>query len=670
MSIRMKFVWGFLLCIVVSAGIVSGISVWKLNELSGADFRQASGHQLQVTNRFISLFFQENISKLRFLSNLPLIPQTAGHFPNFSQTTQDTMYDTASLSPQARELFSLLQDMRKSSSELAEVFIGYADGSIATSNPAVFTPGFDGRQRSWFKDALAAREDWNIGTVYQTLSKAMAVPITYRVKDASGRVIAVIGADIVLGTIEELFRSMQFGRTGYYTLVDERMRVLCSSKNPELVMKSLSEVAPDLASLCAGGGTSGQVTHLGRERLVNILRGIKGWYLISLVDVAEMREAGKGAMELILACSVVIILVLQGFAMLLARSVCRPLSAIMEGTRQAAAGKLDNLPTDDMFSGELLQLHQNLTFMVGEWRQASAQAEREAKEAQIQTEAARKAMQEAETARQAAESARRNGMVAAAGELEQTTSAIAAASAELAKEVDESTRSSRTAAARLAEAATAMNEMNATVQEVARNASAAAEMAAETRNEALKDDMARLDEHTRNITQIVSVISDIADQTNLLALNAAIEAARAGEAGRGFAVVADEVRKLAEKTMNSTSEVSRAILSIQSSVRQSMASTDTSVAQIKQATEFAGQSGDALKRIVSDTETVADEVRAIATAGEEQSAASEEINRTIDDANVISGQTAEAMTRAAQSLGSLEEQTHALGTLMDTLKKG
>ena len=135
----MKFIWGFLLCIVVSAGVVSGISVWKLNELSGASFQQASGNQLQLTNRFITLFFQANISKLRFLSELKLVPQTAGHFPNFSQTTQETMYDVASLSPQARELFDLLQSMRQSSAELAEIFIGYADGSIATSNPAVFT---------------------------------------------------------------------------------------------------------------------------------------------------------------------------------------------------------------------------------------------------------------------------------------------------------------------------------------------------------------------------------------------------------------------------------------------------------------------------------------------------------------------------------------------------
>ena len=185
----------------------------------------------------------------------------------------------------------------------------------------------------------------------------------------------------------------------------------------------------------------------------------------------------------------------------------------------------------------------------------------------------------------------------------------------------------------------------------------------------LREAMRELNDKSSGIGKVMSVINDVADQTNLLALNAAIEAARAGEAGRGFAVVADEVRKLAEKTMNSTSEVSRAILDIQNSVRQSIASTETSVEQIRQATDFAGQSGDALKRIVSDTETVADEVRAIATAGEEQSAASEEINRTIDEANIVSGQTAEAMTRAAQALGSLAEQSRALGQLIENMKK-
>ena len=107
----------------------------------------------------------------------------------------------------------------------------------------------------------------------------------------------------------------------------------------------------------------------------------------------------------------------------------------------------------------------------------------------------------------------------------------------------------------------------------------------------LKQDMAQLGENARAITQIMGVISDIADQTNLLALNAAIEAARAGEAGRGFAVVADEVRKLAEKTMASTNEVGNAINAIRNSTEKSIKQVDVAAESIARATDLSNRSG-------------------------------------------------------------------------------
>ena len=167
----------------------------------------------------------------------------------------------------------------------------------------------------------------------------------------------------------------------------------------------------------------------------------------------------------------------------------------------------------------------------------------------------------------------------------------------------------------------------------------------------------------------MNVISDIADQTNLLALNAAIEAARAGEAGRGFAVVADEVRKLAEKTMASTQDVGNAIKSIQESTAKSMTGVDQAVERIGEANELASRSGQALEEIVATVEATGDQVNAIATASEEQSAASEEINQSIVQVNDMSRQTAEAMAEAAKAVSGLAAQAQGLTALIQELKQ-
>ena len=238
-----------------------------------------------------------------------------------------------------------------------------------------------------------------------------------------------------------------------------------------------------------------------------------------------------------------------------------------------------------------------------------------------------------------------------------------------------------------------MEEMNATVLEVARNAGQAAESAKAAKSKAesgadvvasvvkdisriqtsaveLKSEMTTLGKQAESTGQILGVISDIADQTNLLALNAAIEAARAGDAGRGFAVVADEVRKLAEKTMASTNDVGNAISAIQQSASQSVAAMDKALTEVNTATEFANQSGAALRDIVSNVEATADQVSAIATASEEQSATSEEITRSVDEINGISRDTAQIMASSAKAVEQLVGEANTLKALVHKMKSG
>ncbi len=300
------------------------------------------------------------------------------------------------------------------------------------------------------------------------------------------------------------------------------------------------------------------------------------------------------------------------------------------------------------------------------------QARENEQKAHSEGEKARSSMLQAEEAGAAART-KTEAMLAVADRLDEAIRVISTASGSLSVQIEQSDRMASQSAQRLTEAAAAINEMDATVREVARNVSTPTQFSGDTRAKAehgaqlvhqslqsieqvrtvsleLQTDMEQLNEHAGAISQIMTVISDIADQTNLLALNAAIEAARAGEAGRGFAVVADEVRKLAEKTMASTHDVGNAIKAIQESTNKSMASVENAVVQISRATGYANDSGLALSDIVATAEATADQIRAIATASEEQSAASEEINANVGQVSSMIGQTAEAMEEAAKAV--------------------
>ncbi len=247
------------------------------------------------------------------------------------------------------------------------------------------------------------------------------------------------------------------------------------------------------------------------------------------------------------------------------------------------------------------------------------------------------------------------------------------------------------AASRLSEAATAMNEMNSTVLEVASNAEGAADAASSVQSQAhegnqlvlktidslrmlrelslnLKTDMEGLDKQAKDIGAVLTLIRDIADQTNLLALNAAIEAARAGEAGRGFAVVADEVRKLAEKTMSATRDVESAIESIQQGTYKSFTTMDQAVTAIEETSHIGEDSGHALEKISFLAEDSSVRVSAIAAAATEQSAASEEINRSITEVNHLSAEIADVIHDAVERTGEMLKEAHVLSDILEQMR--
>ncbi|WP_410002788.1 methyl-accepting chemotaxis protein [Pseudomonas chlororaphis] len=249
---------------------------------------------------------------------------------------------------------------------------------------------------------------------------------------------------------------------------------------------------------------------------------------------------------------------------------------------------------------------------------------------------------------------------------------IASAAEELSAVTEETSAGVNSQKVETDQVATAMHEMTATVQEVARNAEEASQAAAAADGEAREGDkvvaeaiaqierlasevvrstdaMTVLQQESQKIGSVMDVIKAVAEQTNLLALNAAIEAARAGEAGRGFAVVADEVRALAQRTQKSTEEIEGLVAGLQNGTQQVAQVMNSSRSLTDSSVDLTRKAGASLENITRTVSNIQSMNQQIAAAAEEQSAVAEEISRSIINVRDVSEQTAAASDETAAS---------------------
>ena len=543
--------------------------------------------------------------------------------------------------PEATLVPYLLQT--RTSGGFGLTYFGSVQGAMTRHDPSLNTANYDPRVRPWYQNATKAGKlivtAPYVSVTMQQMVVTLAEPVSHQ-----GQVIGVAGADLSLDDLIDEVLAMKVQGEGYAMLLD-RSGLIVGHPQKALALKQVAELAPGLTGTTLEGwsrdGELHGATIAGREVLLSV-QGVPGTdWLLAMVMYKDVLEAPFASLLWqLVGLTLVLLLVFSALLIAMFNYLFADLGRVSKALADIAHGEGDlTVQIVAQSRDEVGLLAQNFNLFV----------------------------------------ARLHGIVS---RLRDVTVELAAQSRTQAAGAEERSQRVRQQQDEIVMVATAVTEMASATQEIAGNA----EFAATTSGDAVRLAVAgqsqvgqsqrsisglagevadasqtihELDGHAHKISGILATISGIAEQTNLLALNAAIEAARAGEQGRGFAVVADEVRVLSRRTHDSTAEIQQMIEALQQTTRRAVGGMETSRQLAGTSVEDAEAANQSLARINEAIGAISDMATQIAAAAEEQTSVTGEISRNTENIRHVSQTLAEqAKVEAAQAaeLKSLTER--------------
>ncbi|MDE1237219.1 methyl-accepting chemotaxis protein [Vibrio aestuarianus] len=542
------------------------------------------------------------------------------------------------------DVVPFLQQARKAGG-FDDIFFGTPKGDMYRSHPERNRADYDPRQRPWYKDASSAGKQI-ITTAYQdAITNALLVTIAEPVR-INGQFAGVVGADVLIDQLINDVISLDAGKNAYAMLIDAQNGTFLAHPDKNYLLKPVSSLSKTLQmsmiEQAMSSATIEEITIKGQDKLFYFAKVPQtDWIFAIEMDRATEEAAHTSLLQGLIITAFMITIVVIVLVSWLVSFLFRDLGRVSKALEEIASGEGDlTQRLEPRSDDEVGQLAHNFNTFVGNMHTMVST---------LSLVSAALSEQSKQTASQAEERSSRIRLQQ--DEINMVATAInemAAATQEIAGNADHTAQNAGEAVTACVHGSDQVSQTQGSIQNLAQEVQVATDVIQE------------LEAHGKHINTILATIQNIAEQTNLLALNAAIEAARAGEQGRGFAVVADEVRVLSQRTHASTKEIQQMIETLQSTTGKAVGIMDDSRMLAGTSVDDANAASASLTQIHESVERISDMATQIASAAEEQASVTSEITRNTEGIRDVSNDLALEAHCAAEQAAQLSELSHEL----------